>query len=408
MTGTVERCVLQENSTTGEVVQLGGTQAAALEQSGLVEIRRLNADTVRLLPRGRVGAVQTEGLEVVVEPKLGISRLLFLLGYADDPGFRPESVTGAADDDLWPAIAETVCRHVEHALARGVLQGYASRDEALNMVRGRIRVGDQLARRPGLPLPLEVTYDEYTVDIAENRLLRAAIRRLLAVQNIRSDCRRRLQHLESRLDGVSRLVPGTSLPRWTQDRLNARYHSALQLAELVMRNLSFELGSGSVKVASFVVNMATVFEQFVVTALRRAWSSYPGDTRSQYWVPLDADHSIDMYVDAVHLVEREPRVIVDAKYKLTDATGSHANADHYQMLAYCTALGLDTAWLVYASGPKSVERSIRNSPVRVIEYPLDLEVPPADLLRQIEQLAVKAFWGTREATIDPSLLSHAR
>lgn len=115
-----------------------------------------------------------------------------------------------------------------------------------------------------------------------------------------------------------------------------------------------------------------------------------------------------MYVDAVHVLDREPQIIVDAKYKLADAVGRYANVDHYQMLAYCTALGLDTAWLVYASGPEATEKRIRNGPIRVIEYPLDLEAPPADLLLQVEQLAAEAFRGSPRASIDPSLLSDAR
>jgi 5-methylcytosine-specific restriction enzyme subunit McrC len=110
--------------------------------------------------------------------------LLFLLGYAADPGFRPEDVDGVPDDDLWPAIAETLCRHAERAVMRGILQGYVTREEALPLVRGRVRIANQLARRPGMLLPIEVRYDEYDVDVAENRILRSALRRMLAVPRV--------------------------------------------------------------------------------------------------------------------------------------------------------------------------------------------------------------------------------
>lgn len=72
----------------------------------------------------------------------------------------------------------------ERALAPGVLQGYVTDNAALAIVRGRIQVGEQIARRPGIWLPLECSYDEYTADIAENRILRAAIRRVLAVARV--------------------------------------------------------------------------------------------------------------------------------------------------------------------------------------------------------------------------------
>ena len=45
-----------------------------------------------------------------------------------------------------------------------------------------------------------------------------------------------------------------------------------------------------------------------------------------------------MYIDLVHSVGGSPQMIFDAKYKVSRSDGRYPNADHYQMLAYCTAL----------------------------------------------------------------------
>lgn len=87
-----------------------------LESTGLVQVLPLGTGRWRLLSCGRIGAVHVGGTDVVVRPKVGIARLLFLLGYAADPGFQPENVDGTPDEDLWSAIAETLCRHAERAL----------------------------------------------------------------------------------------------------------------------------------------------------------------------------------------------------------------------------------------------------------------------------------------------------
>src|SRR5581483_2896396 len=100
-------------------------------------------------PCGKVGAVRVADLDVAVAPKIGIGRLLFLLGYAANPAFHPGDVQGVDDTDLLPVVAETLCRLAEYALGPGPLQGYAIRDDALNLVRGRPRLTDQFARRPG-------------------------------------------------------------------------------------------------------------------------------------------------------------------------------------------------------------------------------------------------------------------
>ncbi|MGD9525454.1 MAG: McrC family protein [Dehalococcoidia bacterium] len=387
-----EAILLAEDDKRDVWVELDGCQAAALESTGLVRVRSGGNGVWQLIPRGRVGAVRIDDVEVVVSPKVGIARLLFLLGYAADPGFRPEDVDGVLDDDLWPAIAETLCRHAERAVMRGILQGYVAREEALPLVRGRIRIADQLARRPGMLLPIEVRYDEFDVDIAENRILRSALRRMLTVPRVAPAVRARLSHLDGRLDRATPLVAGTPIPSWRPTRLNSQYHAALRLSDIVLRHQSFEVGPGGVSVAAFVVDMARVFEDFVATALREAWLARPGRTWPQYPTTLDIDDAVRMKVDVVHLVDGEPRIVADAKYKLESAAGTYPNADQYQVLAYCTALQVPVGWLVYAAGSRgAVTRQVRNTGISIVECPLDLSAPPVGLLEQVAALAHDAW-----------------
>ena len=72
--------------------------------------------------------------------------------------------------------------------------------------------------------------------------------------------------------------------------------------------------------------------------------------------------------------------------------GRYPNADHYQILAYCTALSVPMAWLVYAQGSRApAVRRIKNTTISIVEYPLDLRAQPRDLLRQVEALAQRAW-----------------
>jgi 5-methylcytosine-specific restriction enzyme subunit McrC len=341
-----------------------------------------------MVPAGRVGAVQIGDLEVQVRPKTSIANLLFLLGYAADPGFRAEDASGVPDVGLWPALGESLARQAERALGPGVLQGYVTVDESLALVRGRIRVSDQLAHRPGMLLPLDVRYDEYAADIPENELLRTALRRMLLVSRLPSTVRARLTHLDGRLDGVRILAPGAPLPKWRLTRLNARYAAALRLAEIVLRNQSAEAGPGGITIAAFVVSIAKVFEDFVAIALREAFAAWPGQTRAQYPDHLDYERTISIRPDVVHVVAGRPVAVLDAKYKLEDASSGYPNADVYQMLAYCTTLNLSRGWLVYAQGDAPrVPLRVKNTSIDIVRRPLDLSAPPADLLSQVGMLA---------------------
>jgi 5-methylcytosine-specific restriction enzyme subunit McrC len=383
---------LAELDKTGAVRRLDDDHVSALSTTGLVDLRPEGGGWWRILPSGKVGAVRVGALDVQVQPKVGIARLLFLLGYAMDPGFRPEDVAAKPEAELWPALAESLIRQVERALAPGVLQGYVSVDESLPLIRGRIRFADQFARRPAMPLPIEVRFDEYAADIPENQILRTALLRMMGVPRLPVSARARLTHLGGRLDGVRVLPPGAPLPVWRTNRLNARYAPALRLAQLVLRHQSAEPGPGDVTMAAFVVNMAKVFEDFVTTALREALAAYPGHTDGQYPAHMDEDQTIPIRPDVVHVVRGRPVAVFDAKYKLEGATSGYPNADAYQMLAYCTALHLRTGWLVYAHGTSPPgRRRVRNTGIDIVHYPLDLAATPRELLVSIDALAHRAM-----------------
>ena len=84
-----------------------------------------------------------------------------------------------------------------------------------------------------------------------------------------------------------------------------------------------------------------------------------------------------MAVDLVHLdLHGRPDVVIDAKYKLASRTGEYANADHYQMLAYCTALKVPVAWLIYAGGGLHIRRRVKNAGIEIVAAPINLRRPP--------------------------------
>lgn len=333
----------------------------------------------------RVGSVAVGGHEIVVQPKAPFSSVLFMLGYAADPGFRPDEVAGTGDD-IFPAIAETYARLMERALGRGVLQGYRRLDETAVAIRGRIRFSDQMSRRGGQLLPVELTVDEYTVDIAENQLLRAAARVLLALPRVTKEARRRLVHLESRLVDASLVRPGAGLPSWQPTRLNERYQPALHFAELVLARVAPSTTGGGQAVASFVVNMAEAFEGFVTAALTESFAAVStGVSVGQYPTHLDRQRKQPIRPDFVHLVGGVPAVVVDAKYK----TGAPRVEDLYQMLAYCTVMGLDEGTLIYTAdgtrlSPSTI--SIRGTTIETHVARLDVRCPPAQLLPQIDAM----------------------
>jgi 5-methylcytosine-specific restriction enzyme subunit McrC len=93
---------------------------------------------------------------------------MWLLGHArDQSGWREDDVQLGAETGLVAAMAIMFTARCRRALAQGVLRGYQEGEETLPGLRGRLREADQMRARPGIPLPLEVRFDDYTINIPE-------------------------------------------------------------------------------------------------------------------------------------------------------------------------------------------------------------------------------------------------
>lgn len=387
---------------TREDVNLTAEQADALDRSGVVRVDRPPRHrSYDLTPLSRIGVVRVGDVQLSIAPKVPVERLLFLLGYARAPRRWHDSLVRLDPDlGLPEALAHSFEQLTTRALRQGPLKGYLTIDDSMPLLRGRIREADQLRHRLGRPLPLEVRYDEHSVDIAENRLLLAATLRLLRMPGVPAALRRPLQRIRVRLADVTPPVPGTPAPTWHPSRLNARYAGALALAELVLAGRSFEQRDGDVLVHGFLINMASLFEDFVTTALAEALRDTGGRASIQHPIHLDHDRRVPMKPDFVWLHDGRPVIVADAKYKAERPSG-FPNADLYQLLAYCTALDLPVGHLVYAKGnEQAAEHTVRGSGARLVTHALDLDAAPNAVLAGVRRVAAAM-------TASPLLAPHA-
>ncbi len=381
---------LRENEPA-RAVDLSLEEAETLASAELAIVSRSpGAHRWEVAAGSKVGVVRVGDLQVTVQPKIPISRLLFLVGYSRRPNhWRELPIQLDPHADLPDALAHAFAHWARRALEQGLLQGYLTVDEALPVLRGRVRVGDQLARRPGRVLPLEVTYDDFTIDITENRLLLAATQRLLSLPQVSPFARRALQRIRLLLCEVTPLRRGALLPRWTASRLNTRYQPALELADLILAGDSFELRAGDLRVSGFVLDMWRIFEDFVCVALKQAMLPFAGRSTLQHRLYLDRADEVPMKPDFLWTGRDGRKVVVDAKYKAEKPEG-FPNADLYQLLAYCTVLKTSAGHLVYAAGHETPRvHSVAGSDVAIHCHTLDLSASPNDLLAQVADLAAR-------------------
>ncbi|MGR3869644.1 McrC family protein [Streptomyces graminifolii] len=398
----------------GVVRELTGDQLTALlGVPGLVRLSPATGGRWRLTGNQKAGLVRLRTpsggtIQLHLRPKLPVRNLLFLLCYARaDPWLR-NTVDAAEAEDLLPALADLFARVARRTLDTGVLHGYRTVEEELPLIRGRIRTADQL-RRVGLPLPVAVRYDDHTPDIAENRILLAALHRAARLPDLPPRTGLTLRHLAHRLAGVHLLPPGATLPRWTPNRLNSRYAAALRLAELLLSGRSVSpTGQLLASADGFVLDMPAVFERFLTLALTDALARHGVRCAAQeQHHRLDRAGHVRLRPDLVLYRAGRTVSVVDAKYAFRHAPAPPT--EHlYQLLGYCTALGLSDGHLVYAAttGDGPNEHVIRRVGITVTTHALDLGKPPAELLTTVSELAdhIMAARGTafEEGVVPPA------
>ena len=358
--------------------------------------------TYWLWPGSTVGAVEIGDLSVLIQPKIAIPQLLSLASYAMGV-FNPqeERLFDFEEEQALPdTLALALAAAARRAFSRGLLHGYRTEEEALYTVRGRIRFADQIRQRFGIPLPIEVRYDEFTDDITENRLVKAAAMRLGGMRLRSQQARRNLGWIASMLENVSSVEFGTKdVPDVSFDRLNEHYRVVVGLSRLILRHSAFESKRGAVRATGFLMDMNTLFQEFVTVALREAL----GVSERVFYSDKQLTGNRRIYLAKPSRVKLEPDLtwwdgetctfVGDAKYKRVRVEGV-PNADLYQLLAYVTALNLPAGLLIYAQGQeKPAAYEVWHSGKRLEVAALDIGGSLEAVLKRVDGLAerVKAL-----------------
>lgn len=377
-------------------------EAAAIRDTGLVDVLATPVPGRWQLKSGSgIGVAAGPTWELRVEPRIEVPQLFFLLAYATDPnGWKDEVAGFAVEPQLLDAIAAGFSWHALRSVEQGLLRGYRGIDERLPTIRGRIRFGDQIARLATLPLPVEVSYDEYTADMFENRILKSATLALLRLPRLPGIARRRLLKLRALLDEVELLERPQELELPPFTRLNERYRAALCLARLVLSGASLGADRGPTDAVAFSFDMNRVFEDFLSAALREAFRVHGGNLRSQLADSLDVGGHVPIRPDITWVVDGTVAAAVDAKHKQLRLSGSPGE-DAFQMLAYCMALNLRRGYLVYAahSGAEESDLRIRHTDREICVRTVDIRNPPERLLDEVGSLAAEIARAARPATI---------
>lgn len=348
------------------------------------------SDRWALRAGSHVGVVVADGLTLRIHPKLNIARLFVMLSAAGD-SIRWEDHPAAVSTSfsVEDVVAMALADAIHSRLHSGLLRGYVAIDEESLVVRGRLDLAETFRRYPATLLPLVQTPEYLEEDIAENRIMLAAVNALLPRVGAIT-VRARLLECRHVFAGVTAIPPGAPLPRLQRTRLNGRWWDAVELALLVLRCCGLDLPAGPRRARAFLVDMNTVFERFVHRALADALRRHGRElSHGRSGLHLDEDRRHALTPDLSIWSGEQCLFAGDCKYKQAGDAVAQRD-DLYQSLAYATAASLRTVMLVYGEGMRA-SRDVALVDVRttVKVRVLNLDASASALHRQFSTLALE-------------------
>ena len=231
---------------------------------------------------------------------------------------QPVIECNSLNEQLTPLLIVHFISCLRKAIGHGLKKDYVLREENLqSKVRGRIMMQKNLQKNI-FSKRYDRTYckyQEYTVDIPINRLLKKALifsskylNQLVSFQyhislsELISD----INKLKSSFYLVSEDIEVHEIKTLKKNKLFKDYNEAFRLAKLILQRFDYSINNAGIEnktVPPFWIDMSRLFEVYVYSKLEEA---YPGQIKFQ--VP-------GKFKSVADFVKVDEHIILDAKYK---------------------------------------------------------------------------------------------
>ena len=248
-----------------------GAELHARQFVGVVEVDDVAIEIYPKLDAELINASDVRPLSPAIRTDTVMRNLLWMLEVANFTNLA-DTATAHLDEsptNFFDLFAYLLGKNLLPQLEQGVAHAYVARTDNCKTVRGRIDVAHQLTRNWNRHDQIRCAWDEFTPDIAINRLLKCACRFLSDRVNyaeaarLLTDCRMLLGEVED----VSPAVALVDIDLIRFDRSQTRFSTAFDLAKRLLMGVGHNLGVGTANTFVFLIDMNDVFEKYVHAVL---------------------------------------------------------------------------------------------------------------------------------------------
>lgn len=249
----------------------GDDDDADHSKRSVIQCQPITATKYKVVVNDAIGAIGLGDIQLVVQPKIPLNHLVYLL---DQAGRLPRGSSERSHIHSDEAFVDLIVRWfigaTEHLLRLGLDRDYEHTIDNLSYAKGRIHalptLRSILAGRP----VIRCEFDTFSLDTSLNRVLRAAVLRVLSIPDLEDDLRRRARSVCQRLDGAGSLrgLDQRVLP----DARTRHYRDAHQLALMILSASGIGLREGPASLWTFLFRTPESVEEGVRASLKRQLS----------------------------------------------------------------------------------------------------------------------------------------
>ena len=314
---------------------------------GLIQMQ--NGYQIQVLPKIDFGDSEDSSN---VETKKVLLRMLrsmkdFPSKVFNDANLRMDRMT------LYEIFINMYLQEVRTLIKHGIKSSYIPREDNLKFYKGKLVVSEHIKQNAVHGERFYVSYDEYQVNRAENKLVKST---LLKLQNLTGSAENQ-KLIRQLLAGFEKVEPSINyqkdFSKVVIDRNTKDYDMLIRWSKVFLMNKSFTTFSGSTSARALLFPMEKVFESYVAQQLKHELANLDWEVSSQdkgYYL-FDSPRQFALRPDIVITKEDGTRAILDTKWKsLFDNPRKNygiSQSDMYQMYAYSKKYGTSEIWLLY-------------------------------------------------------------
>ncbi len=312
-------------------------------------------DVYSVTPGGVVGVLVAPTRRLVIRPKIPLANLFFLLAPLSHYSGVLDHSAATDGREALTFLAGQFALRLRERVDAGLQRGYTERETTGPFLLGRLDVAAQQRDAAAHKEQLHCRHDAFTADVLCNRVARSAAEVALASPLLSDETRATLRAALPAFAEVQAIALTPDVWAALSSSAPEAYRPLLTLGRLLVDALTPGDAAGAVSGPAFLLNLEQVFEQFLTCLLTRAVET-AANHRDRYRVavqplvrasvPVAGQPDLNVRPDVLLFRDGAARRLVDAKWKRLGATPL-IPADVYQMLAYCSALDVRRAVLVY-------------------------------------------------------------